>query len=150
MANGKPGAPMGHPKWGGRPKGGKNKATREREAHLLERLIAERLTEAEVATLSAVQVLCRIMRAEVLVNDWAGAKQTAAILAPYQSPRLAQSDVRITDEAPVRSMAVILAEIDAIRAVDEGETAALTAPVPGPVPAEPAAEERPARWRHVL
>jgi DNA invertase Pin-like site-specific DNA recombinase len=61
----RPGRPKGQPKTGGRVAGVRNRATREREAHLSEMLLAERLTEDEIASLSAVQVLMRIMRAEV-------------------------------------------------------------------------------------
>jgi hypothetical protein len=116
MADGKPGAPKGHPKAGGRVAGVRNKATREREAHLAEVLIAEQLTDEEIASLSAVQVLMRIMRAEVLEGDRAGAKATAAILAPYQSAKLSSSDVRITNTDATKSDEDIAAELAAVQA----------------------------------
>ena len=112
----KPGRPRGLRKTGGRVAGVKNKATRLREQRMVEVLIAERLTPNEIATLTAVQVLERIMRAEVLAGDKAGAKATAAILAPYQSAKLSSSDVRITNTDATKSDADIAAELAEVQA----------------------------------
>ncbi len=79
-------------------------------------LIAENLTSDEIASLSAVQVLCRILRAEVMEGDRAGAKATAAILAPYQSAKLSSSDVRITNTDATKSDADIAAELAEVQA----------------------------------
>ena len=79
-------------------------------------LIAENLTSDEIASLSAVQVLCHILRAEVMEGDRAGAKATAAILAPYQSAKLSSSDVRITNTDATKSDADIAAELAEVQA----------------------------------
>jgi hypothetical protein len=111
MANGKPGAPKGHPRYGGRVAGVRNKATREREAHLVEVLLAERLTPEQLAELTAVQVLQRIMRAELMAGDLVGAKASAIALAPYQSARLSSVDMTVVPTSVVRDPSVILAEM---------------------------------------
>jgi hypothetical protein len=112
----KPGRPLGYPKSGGRMPGVKNKTTRLREQRMVERLITENLSPDEVANMTAVQVLCRILRYEVLEGDRAGAKATAAILAPYQSARLSSSDLRITNVDATKSDEVIEAELVELRA----------------------------------
>jgi hypothetical protein len=108
--------PTGQPKLGGRQKGTKNRATRLREQRIADVLIAEHLTPEEVSTLSAVQVLCRILRAEVLEGDRAGARATAAILAPYQSAKLSSSDVRITNTDATKTDEQIAAELAEVQA----------------------------------
>jgi hypothetical protein len=115
----RPGRPKGQPKTGGRVAGVRNRATREREAHLSEMLLAERLTEDEIASLSAVQVLMRIMRAEVRAGDLAGAKQTAIALAPYQSARLASTDLHVSGSLDTRDPAVVQAELAEVEALME-------------------------------
>jgi hypothetical protein len=111
-----PGQPKGGQKFGGKQKGTKNKVTREREQRIAEVLIAENLSPDEIASLSAVQVLCRILRAEVLEGDRAGAKATAAILAPYQSAKLSSSDVKISGSLDTKSDEDIAAEMAEIQA----------------------------------
>lgn len=109
-----PGRPKGGQKFGGRQKGTKNKATREREQRMTERLITEHLSPDDVASMTAVEVLCRILRAEVLEGDRAAAKATAAILAPYQSAKLSSSDMRITNADAAKSDAELAAELAAL------------------------------------
>ncbi len=104
-------AQKGHPRWGGRGKGGKNHSTRQREQAAVHALIAEKLSPAEVETLMPLPVLLRIMRSRVLAGDEAGAAAMAALAAPYCHSRLASSDVRVSGSLTTKSDAVVQAEI---------------------------------------
>jgi hypothetical protein len=98
MANGRPGAPKGHPKFGGRVAGTKNRATREREQRLVQALVAEQLTPEQQAEIMPLHVMLRIMRARDRAGDDAGALAAAIAAAPYCHCRLTAADLHVTSE----------------------------------------------------
>jgi hypothetical protein len=63
-----------------------------------------------------VQGLARILRAEMQAGNHAAAKTTAAILAPYQTPRLSASDVRVRRDVAERTDAELMVEIAQLEA----------------------------------
>lgn len=115
MADGRPGAPRGHVKYGGRAAGVKNKSTRERERRITELLIAEQLTPEQQAEITPLMVMLRIMRARTRAGDDVGALIAAQLAAPYVHPKLSSSDVRITNEDTRKSDEAIEAELIELR-----------------------------------
>ena len=103
-------------KTGGRVKGSKNRATRLREQRLGEALIADRLTAEQAASLTSLPALRHILRNGLLAGDYAGAKVTANMIAPYENARLSSSDVRITGTLESKSDADIAAELAEVQA----------------------------------
>jgi hypothetical protein len=121
MADGKPGAPRGHPRWGGRAAGTPNAAT-VAKAEAIENATANLgLTPEKTSKLTPLQIVLVIAETRFSAGDHAGALAAAAIALPYCAPRLSSGDVKVTTTAPQRSMADVLAEIDAVRAVGEDE-----------------------------
>ncbi len=81
----------GHPRYGGKQKGSKNKSTLEREQQLVELLVAEQLTSEQFALLEPLDTMLRIMRSRYQAGDEIGALQAAAFAAPYRhAPELEQ------------------------------------------------------------
>ena len=85
-------------KTGGRKPGSKNVSTRLREQKLAEALIAERLTAEQAASLTSLPALRHILRTELLAGDYASAKVTANMIAPYENARLQSTDLTVHNE----------------------------------------------------
>jgi hypothetical protein len=95
-------APKGHPRYGGRGKGAKNKATLAREqaiaeatARLCEVLTPDGSAAVDIAKLQPLDVLLLVMRRSMLDGDRACAIQCAGLAAPYVHARLSASEVRV-------------------------------------------------------
>jgi hypothetical protein len=89
----------GHPRYGGKAAGSRNKATIVHE-ELRDQLIVEALqslglTPEAVEGISALTVMKLVMCSRLRAGDGAGALQAAIELAPYEAPRLTSSDLSI-------------------------------------------------------
>lgn len=112
----RPGRPKGTPKTGGRVAGVRNKTTRLREQAMVRALVESALTPEQIAELTPLDVLLRIMRSAYQAGDVAAAQAAAMAAAPYVHAKLSSSDVRITDTNAAKSDEQVDAEIAAIHA----------------------------------
>jgi hypothetical protein len=105
----------GHPRYGGRKLGQRNRATIERELAVAEagaRMCeALGLTESDVANLMPLDVLLMAMRRSVLDGDKAGAVQAAVAAAPFCHARLSSADIKVHHELGEKSDLELEAEI---------------------------------------
>jgi hypothetical protein len=122
--------PKGHPRWGGKKKGTKNRAT-VRHEQVIRDVFREGSEGSEVAippevlALTPLEIMARVMRARYVAGDHAGALQAAAHAAPYVHARLSISAATITHTTD-RSDSELAAEIEALRQrIDRARTASL-------------------------
>ena len=108
-------APKGHPRWGGRAKGARNKAKVTREqamARALREAIANAPGGPDITPLSAMLMVLRWgMEMGDLLPTIMGA---AVAAAPYVHPRLNSSELRVRHEFDGMSDAELLIEAQAI------------------------------------
>jgi hypothetical protein len=111
--------PHGHPRWGGKKKGTRNRQTIQRArmmAEALAPLVAEgKLLPEDVAQMMPLQVLLLIMRQRVIVEDWHGAVVAAQAAAPYTHAKLTIVDQTVRHVAEP-SDAELEAELASLRA----------------------------------
>jgi hypothetical protein len=93
----------GHAKVGGRAKGSVNKITRLRqEAAETIRTLGQ--TPEAIDGILSLQAMLAVMTARLKAGDHDGALLAAEAAAPYVHPKLASTDVRVTNPNPLDSM----------------------------------------------
>jgi hypothetical protein len=80
----------------------------------------------EIAAMSPLEIMAKVMHARYLAGDHLGALMAAQAAAPYVHPRLNASDVTVHHTTASRSDAEISAEIEAIRSrIERAQVATL-------------------------
>jgi hypothetical protein len=104
----------GHQKWGGRPPGGKNRATLARErlegkslAIAIEKL---GVPPATLENLTPIGIMKFVMVERFRAGDHNGALAAAQSVAPYVHPKLAMTDMRVTSTTAAKTSEELLAE----------------------------------------
>jgi hypothetical protein len=118
-----PGAPLGHPRYGGRVAGTPNRATVAKAEAIALAHDAMGMTAADIAKLTPLDGMMLVMRWGVETKNPGVVLAAAAAAAPYVHARLSQSEVRISgtvtlsDEQLQQEIAALEARMRQVEAV---------------------------------
>jgi hypothetical protein len=91
-------APRGHPRYGGRQKGSRNRTLLERDEALARAYaaVAAGMPVENIADVTPLGAMLMCMQWAIQAKDRAGILAAASAAAPYMHPRLSSSEVRVT------------------------------------------------------
>jgi hypothetical protein len=96
MAQGRPGPPIGHPRYGGRQKGKLNKATEVRAEALAKACGAIGIEPEDLSAITPLDAMLVVMRWALEARNPTAVLAAAMAAAPYIHHKLVQAEVKVT------------------------------------------------------